>query len=175
MRIIAFAASSSSQSINKKLARYALSLVTDHDCELLDLRDYDLPIFSTDLESELGHPEAAKKFFQKLGDADAIIISFAEHNGSYTAAYKNLFDWCSRINSKVFQGKPLLLLATSPGGRGGATVLSQAVSAAPFFNGIVKASLAVPSFGTNFDSEQGVVSNPELAAALRDGVKSLLS
>lgn len=175
MKIIGFAASSSTQSINKKLVAAAVNLLADQDCEILDLTDYTLPLFSSDLEAELGQPDAAKRFFQKLGSADALIVSFAEHNGSYAAAYKNLFDWCSRIDSKVFQGKPMLMLSTSPGGRGGASVLSQAVSSAPFFGGEVKASLSVPSFGGNFNSELGLISDEALAASLSDGVKSLLT
>ena len=72
-------------------------------------------VISEDREAELGKPELAQQFFDKLGRGDAIMISFAEHNGSYTAAYKNLFDWTSRIDQKVFQNKPMILLATSPG------------------------------------------------------------
>lgn len=174
MKIIGFAASNSSQSINKKLVTCAAKLLHEQDCEILDLNDYELPLFSSDLEAKIGQPDAAKKFFDKLGIADIIIISFAEHNGSYTAAYKNLFDWCSRIDSKVFQGKSMLMLSTSPGGRGGASVLAQAVASAPFFSGNVKASLSIPSFGDNFDTELGLVKNEELARSLDDAVQLLL-
>ncbi|MGS0726904.1 NADPH-dependent FMN reductase, partial [Shewanella sp. 0m-11] len=114
MKLLAFAASSSTKSINKQLATYAASLVQGAEVEILDINDYEMPLFSQDREEELGHPELAQQFFAKIGEADAIIISFAEHNGSYTAAYKNLFDWTSRIDMKVFQNKPMLLLATSP-------------------------------------------------------------
>lgn len=173
MKTIAFAASSSSQSINKTLITHVASLL--NDCEILDINDYELPLFSVDREAELGQPELAQRFFNQLGSADAIIISFAEHNGSYTAAYKNLFDWCSRLNPKVYQGKSMLLLSTSPGKRGGASVLEQAVNSAPFFGGIVKASLAIPSFNQNFDIQLGQISDPELAHSLDVAVKSLIS
>lgn len=174
MKIVAFAAINSQQSINKQLATYAASLAVGAQTEVLDLNDYELPLFSVNKEEELGQPQAAADFLAKLGQADRIIISFAEHNGSYSAAYKNLFDWCSRINPKVFQGKPLLLLATSPGGRGGASVLATAVSSAPFFHGEVKASLSVPNFNENFDIANGKLSNKELDTALQEAVMSLL-
>ena len=103
MKLLAFAASSSSTSINKQLARYAASLVTGATSEILDLNDFEMPLFSEDKEREIGQPEQAKNFLAKLGQADAIIISFAEHNGTYTAAYKNIFDWTSRIEQKIFQ------------------------------------------------------------------------
>ena len=173
MKVTAFAASSSSQSINKKLVTYAAGLLTEHQLEILDLNDYELPLFSEDREKELGLPELARAFFEKIGQSDALLISFAEHNGSYSAAYKNLFDWCSRINAKVFQNKPIVLLATSPGARGGSGVLNQAINSAPFFGGEVKASLSVPSFYENFDLDNGRISNPEINEELKVTIKSL--
>lgn len=166
MKILAFAASSSKKSINKQLATYAVSLLTTAQVEVLDLNDYELPLFSQDRENELGHPTLAKDFLAKIADSDAIVISFAEHNGSYSAAYKNLFDWCSRINPKVFQNKPMVMLSTSPGARGGATVLTQAVNSAPFFSGNVVASFSLPSFHQNFDLQNSTVNNQELKSLL---------
>jgi len=162
MKILAFAASNSRNSINKRLVTYAASLVEDAEIEVLDLNDFELPLFSEDREKELGHPEQAKKFLEKIASSDALLISFAEHNGSYSAAYKNLFDWSSRVGKKVFQDKPMVLLSTSPGPRGGATVLAAATVSMPFFGGDVKASLAIPSFHENFNVERGLIHNGEL-------------
>ena len=173
MKIIAFAASSSKKSINKQLVTYAASLLEGAQVEVLDLNDYELPLFSVDKEQELGSPQLAQDFFAKLGGSDALIISFAEHNGSYTVAYKNLFDWCSRINQKIFQHKPIVLLSTSPGERGAAKVLAAAVSSAPYFNGQLKASLSVPSFYQNFDVESGVITNDEINEQLKAVIGSL--
>ena len=150
-KIIAFGASSSSTSINKKLATYAASLFENCLVEILDLNDYELPIYSTDKEQKDGIPQLAHDFYNKLGTADLIIISFAEHNGAYSAAFKNIFDWISRINGKTFQEKPMLLLATSPGIRGGSSVLEIANKRFPFQGGIVKGSFSLPSFNDNFD------------------------
>ena len=98
-RVVAFAASSSSRSINKRLVTWACSLLEDAEVEILDLNDYELPLFSVDREDRLGRPEAAQAFLRKLNESDGIVISFAEHNGAYSAAYKNLYDWVSRIQS----------------------------------------------------------------------------
>lgn len=173
MKIIAFAASSHSQSINKQLVNYACSLLDKVEVEVLDLNNYELPLYSQDREKELGHPQLAKDFLAKIGESDGIIIAFAEHNGSYTVAYKNIFDWCSRIEPKVFQNKPMVLLATSPGSRGGASVLATAVQSAPYFEGIVKASLSIPSFYDNFDSEKQAISHEELNEQFKDAVSHL--
>ena len=161
MKIVAFSASSSRQSINKKLVSYAAGLIDGADVEVLDLNDYELPLFSEDKEKELGQPKLAHDFLAKIAEADALVISFAEHNGTYSAAYKNLFDWCSRIK-KLYQNKPMVMLSTSPGGRGGASVLEQAVKSASFFDGEVKGSLAVPSFYENFDEEQDCIKDKAL-------------
>ena len=174
MKLLAFAASNSKKSINKQLVQYAASLLAGAQVEVLDLNDYELPLFSVDKEAELGKPALAQAFLQKIAESDAVMISFAEHNGSYSAAYKNLFDWCSRSNPKVFQGKPMVLLATSPGARGGASVLASATNSAPFFGGNVKASLAVPSFGNNFDVARGLITNVEVQQQLQDAVNCLL-
>jgi NAD(P)H-dependent FMN reductase len=173
MKLLAFAASSSSKSINKQLATYAASLVEGATVEILDINDYEMPLFSQDKEEVLGQPEQAKAFYTKLGQADAIIISFAEHNGSYTAAYKNLFDWTSRIDQKLFQNKPMVLLATSPGPGGANTVLTAATGSAPYFAGDVKASISIPSFFDNFDSQKQTISNVEILDQLKSGLAQL--
>ena len=174
MKVLAFAASSSTKSINKMLVTYAVSLLVDAEVEILDLNDYELPLFSVDKEEEIGQPSLAKDFLRKIGKSDTLVISFAEHNGSYSVAYKNLFDWCSRINPKIFQGKPMVLLSTSPGAGGGASVLAAAKNSAPFFAGDVKASLSIPSFYENFDLESKKLKNGELHEQLERAVKSLL-
>jgi chromate reductase, NAD(P)H dehydrogenase (quinone) len=173
MKLLAFAASNSKHSINKKLATYAASLADGATVEILDLNDYEIPLFSIEREEVLGHPQLAADFLAKIAASDAIIISFAEHNGSYSAAYKNLFDWCSRKGAKVFQDKPMVLLATSPGARGGATVLAAATASVPRFAGQVRASLSIPSFDENFDVEGGVLRNETLKAQLVEAVNQL--
>ena len=178
MNLLAFAASSSKKSINKQLVTYAASLVEisnggNANVEILDLNDYELPLFSEDKEAEIGQPALAQQFMDKIADSDAIMISFAEHNGSYSAAYKNLFDWASRINPKVFQNKSMVMLATSPGASGGSNVLAAATTSAPFFKGELKGSLSVPSFYDNFDVESARIKNDDIQAQLKAVVGSL--
>lgn len=171
-KIIAFGASSSKTSINKQLATYVANQFENSHIEILDLNDYEMPVFSVDKEKESGIHPLALQFYEKLGTADLIIISFAEHNGSYSAAFKNIFDWISRINSKTFQEKPMLLLSTSPGPRGGATVLEIAKNRFPFQGGVIKGTFSLPSFGANFDSEKGII-NADLKSQLLEIVNSI--
>ena len=172
MKIIAFAGSPSKKSINKKLATYAAGLFQNSQVEVLDLNDYEMPLFSVDKEAVIGQHPLAKAFLEKIATADILVVSLAEHNGNYSAAFKNTVDWCSRINPKIFQEKPMLLLATSPGARGGANVLEIAKNNFPRFNTEIKAFFSLPSFNNNFDEEKGEISNLELRKELEGIINS---
>lgn len=171
-KIIAFAGSSSKTSINKQLVTYAANQFENASVEVLDLNDYEMPVFSVDKQKEHGIHALATDFYAKLGSADLIVISFAEHNGNYSTAFKNVLDWTSRINAKTFQEKEMLLLATSPGARGGSSVLDIATKRFPFQGGIVKGSFSLPSFNDNFDAEKGIT-DEELKNQLLEIIKSI--
>lgn len=173
MKILAFAASNSRKSINKQLINYATTLLSGHKVDIVDINDYQMPIYSSDLEEAHGIPDEASRFLKKIEDADALLISYAEHNGNYTVAFKNLFDWASRENQKVYQGKSIVMLSTSPGPGGAKSVLSLATGSAHFFNGEVKASLSIPSFYDNFDQETCELKNSELVSQLKTVLAAL--
>ena len=161
-KILAFGASNSRASINKKLASWAAAQIKNAEVNLLDLNDFEMPIFSIDRENENGIPGEAKRFKSLIESCDGIVVSFAEHNGSYSAAFKNIMDWASRLEGKIWTDKPMFLLATSPGARGGATVLQSAAGSFPFNGGKVAGVFALPKFHENFSPEGGI-----LDAALR--------
>jgi NAD(P)H-dependent FMN reductase len=167
MKIIAFGASPSKNSINKKLATYAASLFENPEVEVLDLNDFEMPLFTVDVEKTIGKHQLAYNFLAKIESADVLVISMAEHNGNYSVAFKNIFDWCSRINGKIFQEKPMLLMATSPGAKGGSNVLAVSKNAFPFYGGNIKASFSLPSFDDNFDIENEQISTVELREELQ--------
>ena len=171
MKILAFAASISPVSINNQLVRYAASVIRDKvspqaNIEFLDLNDYMMPFYRPDIEEQNGVPQQAHDFRAKISEADAIMISFAEHNGFYTAAYKNTFDWASRIDGKVYQNKPTILLATSPGRGGASNVLALAAKSAEHFGMDVLGHLSVPSFNHSFDKENNQLTDTHLDAKL---------
>ena len=169
-KIIAFAGSNSKTSINKQLAIYASSLVEGVTVDILDLNDFELPIYGIDLENEKGIPDNAKTFLEHIKSSDGIILSLAEHNGAYATVFKNIFDWMSRIDGKLWSEKPMLLMATSPGGRGGATVLDVAKGRFPFMGGNIVADFSFPSFFDNFS--EGKISNEDLDKQLKEKVQT---
>ena len=154
--ILAFGASSSKNSINRKLAAYTANNIPDVKAILLDLNNFEMPIYSIDKEKENGIPELARQFKQHIKEADGIIISFAEHNGAYTAAYKNIYDWVSRIEMNVWGNKPMFLLATSPGGRDAKGVLQLALNSYKHSNKSTIIDFSLPSFHKNFNEENGI-------------------
>ena len=165
-RIIAFAGSNSKESINKVLAVYAAELLEEVEVTVLDLNNYELPLYGFDYENDHGIPDNAHKFLNEIKSTDGIILSLAEHNGAYSVVFKNLFDWMSRIDGKLWGEKPMLLMATSPGGRGGATVLELAKGRFPFMGANIVADFSFPSFGDNFSD--GKIVNGEFSTKLNE-------
>lgn len=149
-KIITIAGSNSQKSINKNLLTYATGLLKDVEIISIDLNDYLLPIYGSDFEAENGIPTAIKRLDELFDTADGFMVSLAEHNGSYAAVFKNTLDWLSRINMKVWREKPMLLMATSPGGRGGASVLQAASTYFPFMGADITDTFSLPSFYENF-------------------------
>lgn len=170
MKILAFAGSTSSTSINRELVKFVLKDFPNDEINLIDLNDFDMPVFSVDREKK-GFPDAAHHFLKVIEDCDVIICSLAEHNKSYTAAFKNVFDWASRINVKVFQNKPMLLMSTSPGGYGGGNVMNTAKTFFPQFGADIKETFSLPKFYENFDLESGVI-DPEMLKELKNKIES---
>ena len=140
--------------------------------EVLDLNDYEMPVFSVDKEKEHGIHNLAHDFYAKIGSADLIVVSLAEHNGAYSSAFKNILDWASRIDNKTFQQKQMLLLATSPGARGGSTVLEIASKRFPFQGAYVKGIFSLPTFYENFDAVNGII-NLELKNQLLEIIHAI--
>ena len=172
-KIIAFAGTNSKTSINKQLVTYSASLLNEVDVTILDLNDYELPLFGVDFEKEHGIPQNAHKFLDYIKSSDGVMLSLAEHNGAYSTVFKNLFDWMSRIEGKTFFDKPMLLMATSPGGRGGESVLNIAKDRFPRHDANIIEIYSLPFFGDNFS--KGKIIDEELNLQLKNAVKQFES
>nr|WP_314494183.1 NAD(P)H-dependent oxidoreductase [uncultured Chryseobacterium sp.] len=170
MKILAFAGSNSSTSINRELVKFVLKNFKEDEVNLIDLNDFSMPVYSVDLEKK-GFPDEAHHFLKQIEECDVIICSLAEHNRSYSAAFKNIFDWASRINVKVFQNKPMFLMSTSPGGYGGGNVMNTAKNFFPQFAAEVRETFSLPKFYENFDLESGVI-NPEMLKDLNEKIEN---
>jgi len=96
------------------------------DVTLISLREFPMPLFDEDFESENGKPEQAKALKQLMIEHDGFLIACPEYNSSITAVLKNAIDWVSRPDEgdppgglAAFQDKVVSLMSASPGGLGG--------------------------------------------------------
>ena len=127
LRVLAFAGSTRQESFNKKLVQIAAAGAREAGADVtdIDLRDYRLPVFDQDDESEQGRPDNAKALKQLMIDHDAFLIASPEYNSSVTGVLKNTIDWVSRSDDGeaaplvAFRGKVVTLMSASPGALGG--------------------------------------------------------
>ena len=115
-KILMFAGSNHNKSINHLFIELIAGLLSYQDHVLIRLTDLSFPIYSTQ-EEALGIPAHAIALKKLIDDHSLLVISVPEHNGSYTAYFKNILDWLSRIDKehRVLTGKKVILFSVSPG------------------------------------------------------------
>ncbi|WP_026450143.1 NADPH-dependent FMN reductase [Aequorivita capsosiphonis] len=171
-KILSFSGSNSTKSINHKLASFAASQIVGHDIEIIKLADYVLPLYSEDIQNERGFPIDLNLLYNKIKEADALIISVNEHNGMISAFFKNILDWLSRLDRKFLEGKKILLMSTSSGKRGGAGALEYMKYILPKFGAIIVESFSIPSFALNFSEDSQSISDEILSLGFIDVVQN---
>ncbi len=148
--ILALAGSNSSASVNFKLVKHTTSLIEEHEIQLIDMSKYPFPMFSEDEEREKGYSNSLLELKDDIQKVDAIILSVNEHNGGLSAYFKNVLDWLSRIERKFLEDKKVLLMATSPGKRGGIGALEVVKNMLPRFGAEIVSEFSLPSFHDSF-------------------------
>jgi len=125
--ILAFSGSTRKDSFNKKILKIAAQGARDAGVEvtLIDLKDFPLPLYDSDLEMSSGLPSNALKLKQLMREHDGLLIASPEYNSSISAVLKNTIDWISRPENDqepfldCFNGKTAALISASPGALGG--------------------------------------------------------
>jgi NAD(P)H-dependent FMN reductase len=124
-RILVFAGSARSASLNKRLAAVAARAVQAAGAQatLLDLRDYELPLYDGDLEQR-GLPPKLAELKALFKAHHGLLLACPEYNGSITPLLKNTLDWVSRPAPgekplECYEGKVAGLVAASAGALGG--------------------------------------------------------
>ena len=170
-KVLVFAGSNHSTSINHTLAQAAAKLLENADITIVRLTDFELPIFSEDLEKDSGIPKNAQKFYDLVKAHDGFIIALPEYNGSMSAVFKNTIDWISRIEWPLFDDKPVLLLSTSFGKRGGKTNVEHLQNLMPYWKAAVTGVYSLGQFGEHYDTEKKTF-DVETMTALGSHVKT---
>ncbi len=154
--IIAFAGSNSTTSINYKLVKYTASLINEHEVQLLNMANFPFPMYGEDAEKTNGFSNSLMELASDIKESIAVIISVNEHNSNISAFFKNVLDWLSRFDRKFLDGKKVLLMATSPGKRGGIGALDITKDVLPRFGAAEIITFSLPSFHDSFDEKEGI-------------------
>ncbi len=168
MKILAFAGSNSSQSINHQLIEFMAQQIST-EVEVIRLTEFPLPMYSEDYEKDNGIPTEALLLKNKIKEAPALIVSVNEHNSMVSAFFKNHMDWLSRIDAKFLKDKKVLLTSTSPGQRGGKSAL-EFIRDHYFarFGATILEAFSFPSFQENFDAENQLIKDEILALGFQE-------
>ncbi|MDC0261842.1 NAD(P)H-dependent oxidoreductase [Planctomycetaceae bacterium] len=179
-KVLAFAGSARKESWNKKVIQQAARFAEDAGASvtLIDLADFELPLFNEDVESA-GVPENARKLKELFVAHDALLIAAPEYNSSITPLLKNTIDWVSRPDENhamlaAFSGKTAALMSASPGAWGGMRGL---VHLRDILGNIgvtlVPAEVSVSKVHNSFD-ERGNLNDEGTAKRMESVVESLV-
>lgn len=122
-RILLISGSARRDSLNTRLLGLAEARLQAAGAEprRIDLGALALPVYDGDLEAAEGPPAGAQALVDALAAADALLLASPEYNAFPTPLLINALDWASRRPGfkAAAQGKPVSMVAASPGALGG--------------------------------------------------------
>jgi len=176
-KILTLSAGNSLNSINQTLINIAVEKISAHEVARIYLRDYPMPMYGIDEETDVGFPATAIALKALFDQYDAFIVASPEHNGSMPAVFKNTIDWLSRLADKenpIFANKPVLLMSTSPGPNGGATNLQTMNNLMPWWGADMRGTYSLGSFYDNVtDGRLNTQQDSELTTVINDFINNL--
>jgi NAD(P)H-dependent FMN reductase len=126
-------------------SQYALEV------ELLDLKEYNFPVFEERLSMQKKPLEKAVQFAEKIKNVQGVLIVTPEYNGGYPASLKNVID----LLYKEWKRKPIAISTVSAGDFGGSQVITSLLFTLWKIGAwVAPVTFPVPKVDTAFD-EQG--------------------
>ncbi|MFN3617101.1 MAG: NADPH-dependent FMN reductase [Aquabacterium sp.] len=132
-RLLVIAGSARDGSLNTQLAAVAAhkARALGADTTAVDLRALDLPVYDQDVLNAQGMPDGARRLRQLFAEHDGLLLASPEYNALPTPLFINAFDWLSVVQAEgnlpsgtgATAGKPVGLMAASPGALGGIRAL----------------------------------------------------
>lgn len=167
-KLLIFAGSARKASTNKQLAALAARTAQEAGAEvtLIDLADFDMPIYNGDDEADTSLPENAKRLKQLFVEHDGFFIASPEYNSSISALLKNALDWISRPHTEnepglwAYRGKVAAIGSVSPGALGGLRgLVALRMMLGNIGVTVVPSQVAVPSGANAFDEGGALVAD----------------
>ena len=181
-RILAFAGSFREKSYNKRVLAIAAdgARARGSQVDVVDLRDYYMPVFCPDeIEQNVFHP-AALKFQELLNQYQGLLIATPEYNASVPGGMKNIFDWTSRKSERfglneVFRGKFAAMITASPGSFGGIRCLAHLRQILSIMGvTVLPSEIAVTFVADKFEGDSYAI-NDEKTKSLLEGLGNSLA
>lgn len=180
-KVLAFSGSLRDDSVNKKLIAEATKVATQMGAQVkfIELKDYSIPFYDGDLESESGMPENAKRLRNLFIESDAIIIASPEYNSSISGVLKNAIDWMSRgedgkFSKDAFKGKVFAIMSASPSSFGGSRGLDHLRTIIQSAGGqVIAEQTTIPNAYEAFTS-QGSLKNPTQQEQLKQEIVKMM-
>ena len=155
MNITIIAGSPRKGSVTHRLALFLknqLTAKTTHDINIIDVRDWNLPLLQDGFSSVEKTPLEFRPLAEIMFAADAYILVTPEYNASYSPALQNLLDHFPKQSHKVFGLAP-----ASVGGMGGMRASQQLLLLVPALFGIASPYMLVTPFVDKKFSSEGVL------------------
>lgn len=181
-KLILFAGSTRKGSMNQKLIQVAAKVARDKGAEvtLVDLKDFEMPLYNGDDEAEHGLPEKAKQLKQLFIEHDGFLIASPEYNSCISPLVKNTLDWISRSEGegdpacRAFKGKVAGLISASPGALGGLKGLAALRLMLSYIGTLVIPTQLSVSHGLEAFHEDGSLTNTKQLALLERVLAQLI-
>lgn len=180
-KVLAFAGSTRTDSVNKKLILEAVRIATEEggDVEFIDLKDYPIGFYDADLEAEQGMPENARILRRKVIASQLILIASPEYNSSLTALLKNTLDWLSRSevgtsSREAFRHKDFIIMSAAPGPKGGSRGLVHLRAILEDIGGTVNPHVFVVANAYSAFDAEGRLKQESACTELKNLIKSAL-
>lgn len=176
LRIACIAGSLRAESYNRKLLALAVSLLEMEGAQtdVLDLREFPLPLYDSDAESAHGLPENAWKLKARIAACQGTIIACPEYNGSMPGTFKNALDWTSRGEGLPWSGKVVGLMGATTGPWGMQRMMPQLRQSLLILNALViPQQIAVREAERVWDRD-GLLTDAKLAGRLEKFVREFL-
>ena len=185
VRLLVISGSSRTGSFNRLLAELASRKANALGAQttFVDLRELDMPLYDDDLATSTGMPSGAVQLRDLFASHDGLLLSCPEYNALPTPLLLNSFDWLSTVSANenlpsgtgATAGKPVGLMAASPGALGGirALPLVRTYLSTNFAMVVVPDQLALPLADQQLVDPAGL-KKPELDLVLDKVVASVI-